>query len=287
MRTTRPQLVILLAIHFASGAFSDDAATSSQRVARNQRQHLQLQQRTGILIPMYVYPSDPQTNEAFNRLIDLKRRYETVPFWVIVNPASGPGTEVDPNYTRIIDRLVGAGCMTLGYVSTSYAKRPAEQIEEDVHLWAEFYPRVHGLFFDEMNYEDAPESVNFQTSLKKYGERAGFWPIVANPGTDVPGRFFDAEAADVFVVHEGDRWPTERRLAGDVPGGYGDYPPSTRAVLIHSLSRFDKNSLHVVRKHARWVYITDDLYRLNDPAAPNPWDTLSTHMEAMCEELSK
>ena len=76
-----------------------------------------------MLVPLYVYPADVHTNPAYNRLMDLKRRYETVPMWVIVNPASGPGERVDANYTKAIDRLRGAGCVVLGYVTTSYGKR--------------------------------------------------------------------------------------------------------------------------------------------------------------------
>ena len=283
-----PMFVSLLLFSLVPPARSDDLeGTSAARVHRNQQFHLQAQTRTGLLIPMYVYPADIQTNEAYNRLIDLKRRYETVPFWVIVNPASGPGTQVDPNYTRAIDRLVGAGCVVLGYVSTSYAKRPATEIEEDIHRWVEFYPRTHGLFFDEMNYEDREESAEYQRSLKDYASKAGFWPIVANPGTDTPGRFFDTAAADVFVVHEGDTYPEQKRILDDRPGGYADHPPFTRAILVHSTPRFDKNAVHILRRHVRWIYVTGDAYRPGDATADNPWDTLSGHLEALCEELSK
>lgn len=264
-----------------------DEGTAAARRLRNQRFHAQSQERTGLLIPLYVYPEDVHTNAVFNRVIDLKRRYETVPFRVIVNPASGPGTVVDANYTKAIDRLIGAGCTVIGYVSTNYAKRPVDDVQDDIDLWVALYPRVHGLFYDEMNYEDREESVDFQLSLKEYGEKVGFWPIVANPGTDTPGRFFTAGAADTFVIHEGETWPEEARLHGDFFGGYSDHPPWTRAVLVHSTSRFDKTSLHVVRRYARWVYVTEDPYRPGDAKADNPWDTLSRHIEAMCEELAK
>jgi hypothetical protein len=43
---------------------------------------------------------------------------------VVVNPASGPGKAADANYTKAIDRLRGAGCVVLGYVTTNYGKRP-------------------------------------------------------------------------------------------------------------------------------------------------------------------
>ena len=287
---TSCKALVVAAVGFlglAGAVSAQDEGTAAARRQRIQQFHLRAQERTGLLIPLYVYPADIHTNEVYNRLIDLKRRYETVPFWVIVNPASGPGTQVDANYTKAIDRLIGAGCVVLGYVSTNYAKRPAADIEDDIARWVEFYPRTQGLFIDEMNYEDRAESVDYQLSLKSQASKAGFWPIVANPGTDTPGRFFDAEAADVFIVHEGETWPAEKRLHGDYFGGYSDYPPFTRAVLVHSMNRFDKNSVHVMRRYVRWIYVTDDPYRPGDAKADNPWDTLSRHMEAMCEELAK
>ena len=245
------------------------------------------QQRTGILAPLYVYPADIHTNPVYNRLIDLKRRYETIPFRVIVNPASGPGKQIDANYTKAIDRLLGAGCVVLGYVPTDYGKRAYGDVQKDIEAWRTLYPRVQGIFFDEMVYEDNQASVEIQARFNKIARSNGFWPTIANPGTDTPGRYFEADTADVIIVHETETWPTETKLKGDYFGGYSDYPPWTRGVLVHSQPQLDRQRLAMTRKYARWVYITDDVYRINDPKADNPWDTLSTHMELMCELLAK
>lgn len=235
---------------------------------------------------MYVYPANGHKNPAYERLIDLKRRYETVPMWIVVNPASGPGKEVDPNYTTAIDRLCGAGCVVLGYVTTSYGKRAESQVQRDIDRWLKMYPRIHGVFFDEMIYEDSDAAVKYQAALSRYAHEAGCWPTVANPGADTPGRYFAGNAADVIIVHEGDAWPTEERLKGDYRGGYADYPPFTRGVLLHSRPKLDVEQLQMVRKYARWVYVTEGLFRPGDPKAANPWDRLSKHLEATCEQLS-
>jgi hypothetical protein len=277
-------LPIALGVFCSASTLAEDAA---ERRERAWRFHLRAQERTGLLIPLYVYPADIHTNSVYNRLIDLKRRYETVPMWVILNPASGPGAQVDANYTKAIDRLQGAGCLVLGYVTTSYGKRPAKDVEADLAAWLKFYPRTQGIFFDEMVYEDSEDAANYQAGLSRLARAAGFWPTVANPGADTPGRYFSVEAADVIVIHEGSDWPEESRLKGDYFGGYSDYPPFTRAVLVHSLARFDPKPLTMIRKYARWVYITDDPYRPNDPQAPNPWDTLSKHLDVICSELAQ
>ena len=270
----------------AAGA-EPPALESATRRERAMEFQLRAQQRTGVLVPLYAYPADIHTNAVYNRLIGLKRRYETVPVWVILNPASGPGEAADGNYVKAIDRLAGAGCVVLGYVSTSYGKRPAGDVEADVELWRELYPRTHGIFFDEMAYEDTAAAAEHQAGLSRHAEAAGFWPTVANPGADTPGRYFATDAADVIVVHEGASWPAEERLAGDYFGGYADYPPFTRAVLLHSQPKLDRTALRMVRKYARWVYVTEAPYRPGDPKAANPWDRLSKHLEEICEQLGE
>jgi hypothetical protein len=286
MRKCRLIVFALVSAFLSHSALAADEPTAAARREQAQQFHLRAQERTGFLVPLYVYPADIHTNAVYNRLIDLKRRYETVPFWVIVNPASGPGDQVDANYTKAIDRLNGAGCVVLGYVTTGYGKRPAADVHADIDRWLKLYPRTQGIFFDEMIYEDTDAAAMHQAALNRYAREAGCWPTVANPGAETPGRYFAAEAADVIVVHEGNDWPDEARLKGDYFGGYSDYPPFTRAVLVHSQAKFDPKPLQMVRRHARWVYVTDDRYVPNDPQADNPWDTLSKHLDAVCEQLS-
>lgn len=263
---------------------SDDAAKRRQQA---QEFHHRAQERTGLLVPMYVYPADIHKNAEYNRLIDLKRKYETVPIWVILNPASGPGEQVDANYTKAIDRLRGSGCVVLGYVSTRYGKRREADVKADVDRWLKMYPQTQGLFFDEMIYEDTEAGAKHQASLNRYAHDAGFWPTVANPGAETPGRYFAANAADVIVVHEGNAWPKEERLKGDYFGGYSDYPPFTRGVLLHSQDKLDRPSLQMARKYSRWVYVTDAVYKADDPNLLNPWNRLSKYLEETCEVLSQ
>jgi hypothetical protein len=284
---TRRLIAFLLSLVASLSLAPVSADDGDDRAANARAFHESAQQRCGVLVPMYVYPANIHTNEAYNRLIEIKREFETVPMWVIVNPASGPGEQVDQNYVKAIDRLIGAGCVVLGYVTTSYGRREAEAVQQDIDAWREMYPRAHGIFFDEMTYEDTETAAAYQAALNDYARDAGYWPTVANPGADTPGRYFELDAADVIVVHEGDAWPTEERLHGDYFGGYADHPPFTRAMLLYSQDELDTDALQMARRYVRWVYITEDEYRPNDPDADNPWDTLSAHMEAMCRELAE
>jgi hypothetical protein len=257
------------------------AAAPTQRA---QQFHLRSQERMGLLIPLYVYPAKPETNVAWNKVIEMKRKYPEIPMWVIVNPASGPGKRVDANYTRAINRLHGAGCVTLGYVSTNYGKRSAEDVQKDVAKWRELYPKVLGIFFDEMINEDKAESAAYQTQLSAAAHATGYWPTVGNPGTDTPARYFENEAADVIVIHEGDSWPSPSRLRGDSPGG-ADSPPFTRGLLLHSQKTFDAQKVKEASQSVRWIYVTEAPFRVNDPQAANPWDRVSEHLEATCRAI--
>lgn len=279
------QLALLMSVCCGTFLRAEEQTNAARREAA-MLFHLRAQQRTGLLIPLYIYPANVHTNRDYNRLMDVKRRFETIPMWVIVNPASGPGTTVDANYAKAIDRLQGAGCVVLGYVTTSYGQRAEADVRGDVDRWLNLYPRTHGIFFDEMVYEDTAAGVAYQKAVNSYAKSRGCWPTVGNPGAETPGRYFAAEAADVIVVHEGNAWPAEERLKGDYFGGYADFPPFTRAVLVHSLAKLDREPLQMVRRYSRWIYVTDDPYRPNDPAADNPWDSLSRYLESLCEQLA-
>ena len=277
--------LLLLFLLLPVKALAEDESPAARRRRMAQEFHLLAQQRTGVLVPMYVYPENIHKNPTYNRLMDLKRQYETVPIWVIINPASGPGEKVDASYAKAIDRLCGAGCVTLGYVATGYGKRPDAAVRKDIDQWLKLYPRIQGIFFDEMIYEDTDAGIKHQAALNRYAHDAGCWPTVGNPGADTPGRYFAANAADVIIVHEGNAWPKEERLKGDYFGGDSDYPPFTRGLLLHSQTKLDRAALQMARKYVRWVYVTEGVFKPGDPKAANPWDRLSKYMEELCEQL--
>jgi hypothetical protein len=248
--------------------------------------HQRATAKTGLLIPLYVYPENIHVNHDFNRVIKLKRMYREVPFWVIVNPASGPGEAVDANYTKAIDRLIGAGCVVLGYLPTDYGRAPFEQVETNLQAWRRMYPRTHGVFFDEMIYEANDRAVAHQVRLNKAAHDMGYWPTVGNPGTDTPGIYFAADAADVIVIHEAREWPTEEKLHGNYFGGYSDFAPHTRATLMYGQKECDSEKVRMVSQYTRWIYVTQDTYQPDNPDHPNPWDQLSIHLESLCEVLN-
>ncbi len=288
MNPLKRVLSLAFCLCFSGTAVAQQAveATAHERLARNQRWMTLSSQPTGLLIPLYVYPADIHTHAAYNRLIDLKLEHPTVPVCAIVNPASGPGQRRDANYVKAIDRLLGAGIVLVGYVSTEYAGRSQADVKQDIERWSEFYPRVNGLFLDEMTNDvegDGAGHIEHYAELTRFGHEAGYWPVIANPGTATPGPYFDAPTADIIVIHEGNTFPDEATLKGDYFGGNADYPPFTRGGLVHSLADWDEAGFLALTKYTRWVYVTDDVY--TNPS-DNPWDSLSGHLELMFLSLS-
>src|SRR5260370_36501104 len=91
---------LLLGATSSAAAARADEPSASRRRQQAQEFHLRAQERTGVLVPLYVYPADVHTNRIYNRLIDIKRQPETVPIWGILNPDSGPGDHVAANSTK-------------------------------------------------------------------------------------------------------------------------------------------------------------------------------------------
>ncbi len=280
-----PIALILILLILTTNELEAQTPDVSERHLRALEFHVRSMQPTGLLVPMYIYPADIHTNASYNRVIEVKRSHPTIPFVVILNPASGPGPSVDANYTKAIDRLQGAGCVTIGYVSTRYGQQSVDQVKKELETWIRFYPRVQGVFFDEMIYEDNDRGSRYQATLNAFAKFKGLWPTVANPGAPTPERYFANSAADVIVIHEANQWPDEKSIHGDYFGGYADYPTFSRAALMYGIDKLDQAKLSMVQKYVRWIYVTHDPYTPNDPKAPNPWDELSVHLEELCKAI--
>jgi hypothetical protein len=251
------------------------AAAEEHPTAANERFALQSSMSPGLLVPLYNYPGDVTRNEHWNRLIALKRSRPRVPVCAIVNPASGPGQRVDANYTVAIRRLRSAGIITIGYISTNYAKIDAAEIRSEIDRWQAMYPLVNGIFFDETTSQTNEGQVEHYLALKEYAHQKGCWPVFANPGTMIDEEYFAKQAADVFVIHETGEWPSDERLSL-----LETLPSMQLGVLVHQQQSLDEQQLQRLSRFVRWIYVTED-------EMPNPWNVLSGHSEKLVELLDR
>ena len=231
----------------------------------------------GIIIPMYIYPSNIYTNTDYNTVIDLKKKYHDVPCYTILNPSNGAGSVADGNYTAAIQRLNGAGALTLGYVSTNYTAVSLDSAKAEIDNWLAIYPDIQAIFLDEMDNTDSEATRTYYKDLKEYARLKGLKLTIANPGALVPYSFYTNDVADIIVVYENTGFPTEATLKGDFDGGHADSNYGLRASLSYNVA-FDKDELIMIKKYVGAVYLTDD-------NTPNPWDSIPSYLEDMFETL--
>ncbi|GLW47266.1 hypothetical protein Stsp02_29280 [Streptomyces sp. NBRC 14336] len=149
-----------------------------------------------LLIPLYVHPAEDPG--AWHRLIEGADRT----YGVVINPASGPGSEPDPAFTAAAGALRTAGARLLGYADTGYGQRDPAQVVEDVRRHLEWYG-ADGCFLDRVQADRAglPECRRLVRAVRRTGAET----VVLNPGVHpAPGY---TRLADLTVTFEG-HWST-------------------------------------------------------------------------------
>ena len=194
---------------------------------------------------------------------------------VIVNPASGPGEQRDPQYAAMLARAARANLELIGYVSTRYGKRPVEEIRADIRRWQTFYPQITGIFLDEQN-----SSVDF---VKHYRQlylfihsQPGLTTVVTNPGVACDRKFFETRTSDTCCIHE---------QAGSLakfqpPDWLRDFPPQRFNALFYNVR--DEAEMRRCLAAAKAagigsIFVTDD-------QLPNPWDRMPDYWPAEIAE---
>lgn len=199
---------------------------------------------TSVLVPAYIYPSP----SAWAPLYTTIESNPTVSFYVIINPASGPGPDTfpDSNYATALAQLNTYGTprvSTLGYVHTSYASRALSEVQADVatyYNWRTYSSAdiaLGGIFFDEAPANASEASVDYMHAAAQAvkdtwptsaGNGQGF--VVFNPGTVVQSQEY-FEAADAVVVYEG---AAETYTTAPLTGAQKAKNPRQQAVIVHS-----------------------------------------------------
>jgi serine/threonine protein kinase len=223
--------------------------------------------RLRLLVPAYFYPGGEGLAE-WERLLKAPNPEQVV---IIANPASGPGKVADANFTRVIDQAKEKGFLVIGYVSTRYAKRPAEEVKEEVDRWGRLYPGVGGVFFDEQ--ASAADRVDYYAALYEYARKQrGLGLVVNNPGTTCAEEYLSRPAADVVCIVESSKDLGEFHP----PAWAADYPPARFAALLCQVDdpgRMKQDVHKAAEKRVGYCYLTNE--RL-----PNPWGRLPGYWEA-------
>jgi microcystin-dependent protein len=224
----------------------------------------------GIIIPFYVYPTNPYTeNSTVRQLCNLIRKYPAVPITVILNPGSGPGANIIPEYTQAITLLEGAGAKCIGYVATTHSNKNYREVIKQIKTWKKFYPEIKGIFFDEVDYQSKPESLEYYRKITDYARKIGVTHTIGNPGAPFEKAYIDEDIFDILIGYENAGFPDKAAAEQAWIGGGIDIPVSRRASLVHTApSTFDAIKLNdIILPNFGWTYITAD-------KMPNPWDAI-------------
>ncbi len=203
----------------------------------------------GIVIPLYTYPTDGTWSEV----IQAKQSYPSVPIVAIINPNSGPGSSKDVNYVNGIANLEAAGVTVLGYVATGYGTSSysgISNVEQQISQYELWYPKVQGIFFDEMSGSASTQS--YYQTLKDYVSSLGMGLTFGNPGTVV-----DASLVGIFsnlVIYENPGIPSAGSIDHYLPT-YGSAGFSFIAYGVRSLP--GHAAMQTLESYVSYVYVTN------------------------------
>jgi spherulation-specific family 4 protein len=180
---------------------------------------------------------------------------------IILNLASGPGTEPDAAFYPTLDRLHSAGVPVAGYVDTNYSQRPLDEVIDEVGRYIDWYS-VSGVFFDRVPV--AAGDLAHYADLTLRAREKGVDVVAFNHGAHPVEAY--AEHADLLGTFEG---PWRDYVDVAVPRWARSRPAGQFFHLVYSvpLESFGDAFLLAARRRAGCVYVTDH-------GGDNPWDRL-------------
>ena len=211
---------------------------------------------TGVVIPLYTYPTD----DSWNELVQVHASHPSVPTIAVINPSNGPGGSRDRGYVTGIENLKNAGITVLGYLYTKYGQRSRSSVESEASAYKRWY-NTNGIMLDEMS--NTPGFESYYSSVNDYVKSLGMTYTMGNPGTGVPSSF--TGVLDCFVIYENSGLPQLSVLQG-----FAGYEASKLAYISYGVSKLDKAFETASAAYVGWLYITD-------AGLPNPYDELPSY----------
>lgn len=240
-------------------------------------------ERVDILVPAYTNPCCSGGTTMWPSLIAIADDpLLDVDVYVIFNPASGPGTAVDPNYVDTsgngpLPDVRNAGAKVFGYVPTSFSARAIADVKGDVDKYYDtLYPGlIDGIFFDEMSNNLG--DVSYHQELRDYvkAKSAGA-VVIGNPGTTFTNGTGDVNdyilSMDILVIFENTGSEYENNYTSQA--WQKNYDASRFAHIVHTKSTWDNTYLDLLAsRNAGLIYVTDDVMINPYDTLPSYWDT--------------
>lgn len=211
----------------------------------------------GTIFPFYIYP----TQSAIQPLIDVAVQYPHVQIWVILDPANGPGTTIDPVYTNAVNQLRSVGINLLGYVNTNYGNRSLAKVQTDIQRWATLY-KPDGIFLDLMSVKHT-----YYTNITNYAKSLGFQMVNGNPGTNINSSA--GHDVDITTIYENNSLPSP---LSQFQNWYNIYAPPKLSIICYNIPTLPTSFITQAAQHFGWIFITDI-------TGANPYGAYPTYFE--------
>ncbi|KAJ5603769.1 hypothetical protein N7537_006725 [Penicillium hordei] len=205
---------------------------------------------TGLLIPLYAWPGI----DAWNTIYDSIAAHPSIPFFLIINPSTGPGDTEYPEevfITAIAKLNSYSNANVLGYIHTKQGTRSSPEVERDIATYAKWATytgrniRLSGIFFDEAANGEDPSKLAYFENLSRMSKISGLSTIIFNPGVKLAADVAKWFAAADFIVEYENTYANWVDLAPDehfsMPGHY------EKSAVILNQTPGDADVDHVVR----------------------------------------
>lgn len=223
--------------------------------------------QVGYIDPLYIYPGQAWTN-----LISDKQANPSIPIIAIINPNSGPGTTIDPNYVTYTGDLQSAGITAVGYIWTGYGNISISQVETQASDYKSWYS-VTGIFLDGMNNKAGGET--YYSTITSWAHNNGFTLVVGNPGTSTIQSYLGT--VDLMITYEAAGLPSPTTVASyttSVGGTRNDW-----AIIAFSVSASPSQSyIATVSPFISWIFVTDQ-------GLPNPYGAAPSYQATEISNL--
>lgn len=180
----------------------------------------------------------------------------------LINPNSGVGNTIDPNYVATARDTQAKGITVLGYVYTNYGQRNLIDVRNEVDKYYSWY-HVDGIFFDQGAYDCG--HVNYYQILNNYVKsKCGKAFTVINYGGNT--QECTINSSDVSVVFE-DTYAVYKNWFPSP--WYGYYPAKKFWHIVYNVAQSSVADTMMLskRRNAGYIYLTND-------GSENPYDTL-------------
>lgn len=231
----------------------------------------------GILVPAYFYPGTGGPGGVGDGWAAMDSAASQVPITAILNPNSGPGSSVDPNYVSAATDLEAAGGKVIGYIYTDNGATALSTVESQASTYISQYGNLINGFFIDGSLIDS-STLSYYQSIDNYIHGLNStYTVVSNPGQPylngvTPQQYLST--ANVFNIFEGPNVAPSTGSAGfnDYPYGqtwYQSYPATDFSNIItgvtsQSVMQSDVSS--AVGLGADTVYVADSSSYANLPS---------------------